>query len=817
MKLRLVVALFVLASNGCALTRLAGYRIAPDFPGDQNEKLRDPALAAEVSIIFDAYGVPHIDAQNESDLLYATGFVHARQRLFQMDMLRRLTRGRISELLGEQKLLGGTTVDLDRTMRGWRLEALAIDAASKLPADERARLQRYADGVNAGAKLFLPIEHRLVGATMDEWRVEDSITIGLLNAWSVSHNWQQEATRLLLAINLGARRSEQIYNSEPLTGGKTLPPTITAHALPVSIPPELLPLFPDRVPANASLSTSRVQRHPIDILRTSPGPVEGASNAWVVSSDRSKSGKPLLASDPHLSHFVPSMLFQQHQRAGDLDVIGATIPGLPYVLMGHNQRVAWGATSTVADAIDLVIEKRAADGTSVEHEGSRCELTSEEATIRVKDQPDRKVTLRRTCNGPLLNDIRPDLFHAEPLVAVRWHNSGLESATAALRTMNRAKQTTDIRDAIANLASPISTWSVADVDGHIGVFVSGTVPIRKAHRGTFPVPGWLAKYEWSGAATPAQMPSGMDPESGLLAHANNLMIEPGSTDQPIVHVDAAPSFRYDRIVERIKETQKHDLDSFAAIQNDVSSGRARALLASMVTDIKSDSDAYKTLKAWNAQGTTNSAAAAIFFSTYRHAIMLALADELEPKPAGFFLSQRYSTNVADGWFLEPNHVVWDDQRIDGTDDRASVLNEAFSRAVTDLTNAQGSDVRKWRWGKLHYHQPKHLFGGSALLSSFNLEKSELPGELDSVWKTHFDPGDAEAPFKVVAGPVYRQVVDLADMKHARWISDTGSSGWPRSPHYGDQYLKWKAGELVPMVSDWSELKSAQLQTLTMAP
>lgn len=807
--MRLLFALLLVWTSGCAATRLAGYRIAPDYPGGEDETLKDAALKAEVTVFFDAYGVPHIDAKDESDLLYATGFVQARQRLFQMDMLRRLTRGRISELLGEQKMLGGTTVDLDRTMRGWRLEALAIDAASKLPAEERVRLQRYADGVNAGAKLYLPIEHRLVDATMDPWKIEDSLAIGLLNAWSVSHNWQQEATRLLLAMSVGAKRAEQIYNSEPLTGGKTLEPTVEARPLPVAIAPELLAMFPERSPSTLKLGTA--------VIQTSPGFVEGASNAWVVNSERSRSNKPLLASDPHLSHFVPSMLFQQHQRAGALDVIGATIPGLPYVLMGHNQRVAWGITSTVADAIDLVIEKPSADGKSVEHEGGRCELVSEDATIKVKGQADRTVTLRRTCNGPLLNDLRPDLFPAEPLVAVRWHVAGIEAGTLALRTVNHAQKTTDVRDAIAGLASPISTWSVADVDGAIGVFVSGTVPLRKEHRGTFPVPGWLSKYEWAGAATPAQMPGALNPPSGYVAHANNLMIEPARTDKPVIHVDAAPSFRYDRIVERILETKKHDLDSFAEIQTDVTLGRAKALLPPMLSDIRSDSAALSALRAWNGKAATNSAAAAIFFSTYRHAIMIALADELEAKPLGFFLSQRYSTNVADGWFLESTHVVWDDRRTPDVEDRAQVLNVAFAKAVADLEAAQGSDVRKWRWGKLHWHQPKHLFGGNPLLSSFNLEKSELPGELDSVWKTHFDPGDSEAPFKVVAGPVYRMLVDLADIHHARWVSDTGSSGWPRSPHYGDQYEKWKNGELVPMVSEWTEVKADASETLTLTP
>lgn len=812
---KLVLASLAFALSGCAATSLVSYKVSPDYPKAENTQLQLSGLKAPVHIYYDALGVPHVEAENELDLVRAVGFAQARDRFFEMDMMRRFARGRVAELVGEQPLFEGTTVDFDRSMRGWEFEERAHELVTRMAPEERALVEAYCAGVNAAVQRHLPLEYRLLRTTPQPWTPDDVWVVGLLNAWTVSHNWQQELARFTLALSVGVERAEAIYPSEPLGGSRTLKGDGTARELPPSVAPELHDFLQSLKPVTVTpLSDAKA-----------PGllALAGASNAWVVSGTRSESGKPLLANDPHLSHLLPSIAYQQHLKAPGLNVIGITIPGLPWVLMGHNDRVAWGITSTVADVMDLVVERPDPSNPSrVLHEGAECPLTSREVTINVKDGEPKRMTLRRTCNGPLLNDMLPELFpQAAPMLSVRWLSNGVEKSLSALAQANRARSVEELRAAAAALVCPIQTFTAADVDGHIGTFVSGQVPLRAAHRGTFPVPGWLKKYEWTSVS--AQMPGAID-SADFYAHANNLVVDPRETDVP-VNVDSAPPYRYDRIVERLNAQPKHTLDSLSAIASDVMLKRAARVTPKILESLGKfafkDSrrgEAQELLEKWDYDGSASSSAAAIFFQTYRYAVLAAVEDELPSAPLHFFMSQRYSTNVADGWFDDPKHPIWDDRRTPKVETRDEVIRAAFTKAVLELHEQLGGEPKSWRWGKLHYVEPKHPFGGkSALASLVNLERSEAGGGLDSVWKSHFELGNEKAPFRAVAGPVYRMAIDLADVNHARWILDTGASGWPGSPHYGDQFALWKTGKLAPMTFDWSEVQKSAEGVTTLTP
>jgi penicillin G amidase len=231
-----------------------------------------------------------------------------------------------------------------------------------------------------------------------------------------------------------------------------------------------------------------------------------------------------------------------------------------------------------------------------------------------------------------------------------------------------------------------------------------------------------------------------------------------------------------------------------------------------------DREALELLRRWDYEAKATSPAAAIFQSTYRLAVLAAIDDELSRPARDFFMSQRYSTNVADGWFDRVDHPVWDRRGTPGRETRTELVREAFTRAVDALADTQGGRPITWRWGKLHYVEPKHAFGGNPALSGMvNLERTEAGGGLDSVWKSHFEMGDEKHPFRAMAGPVYRMAIDLADVNHGKWIIDTGSSGWPGSPNYGDQYELWRKGELAPMLFDWDEVRREAKGVLTLSP
>jgi penicillin amidase len=808
------------ALPGCALTSFVGYRLFPDGPKERAaDSMALPGLSAPASVTFDAQGVPHVEAANLVDLARATGFVQGRARFFQMDMMRRLARGRVSEVVGEQPLVSSTTVEYDKTMRGWDIEGRAEADFAKLPPEQRALLDAFAEGVNVARLKWPPLEYRLLRLESEPWRASDTLAVGVLNVWSVTHNYQQELARLLFAMHQGVERMERLYPNEPVRGGRSVTTTSTPTPLPPAVAAELTNLFPVRFTAP-----------PTTTAGLSSMPFEGASNAWVVSGARTASGKPMVANDPHLAHFLPGIMVQQHLKAPGLDVIGVTVPGVPWVLSGHNAKVAWGMTSTMSDVIDLVIERElAARPGFVENEARECPLTTRDEVVRVRDGSElleRAVTFRASCNGPLANDLLPQLFPpGSPLVAIRWRVTGLENAMGALLRMDQSTSVEDFGQAAAQLPSTWNTWTVADVDGHIGQFMSGQVPVRPNHRGTFPVPGWSQRYEWTEFVVGRQLPHAVDPTDGLLAHANNLMAEPGATEFARAQVDSAPPFRHQRIVELAGATAKHDLASFRKMLADTGSLRAKGVWPFMRTSLGSGeglTDTGRTalarLSSWDFDARADAPEAAIFFLTYRHAIVTAVQDELPAPATKFFLGQRYSTNTADLWFEDAAHPVWDDRATSTVETRDEVVRAAFTRAVQELAEQQGQDVSRWRWGALHWHRPMHAFGGKAVLDGLvNLARFEAGGEMDSVWKTHFDFGNEAAPFKVVAGPVYRSVVDLADVAHGWWIIDTGSSGWPGSMHYGDQYEAWQRGELAPMLFDIAEVKRGVHGALTLTP
>jgi penicillin G amidase len=816
-------ALIAVGGPGCSLTNYVAYRIAPDYPRDTNQTLDLPDLKQPVLVYLDEAGVSHIDAQNEEDLLRATGFMQGRNRFFAMDMMRRFARGRIAELVGEQKILSSTTVDFDVAMRGWGMDKEVKGDAEGLDAETRKNLEAFVAGINHAAQLYRPIEYRLLGIEPEPWTIEDTFALGRLNAWSVSHNWHQEMARLLIALQVGVERGSAIYGHDYWRGGTSIPPQGPAHALLPPIAPELAAMLPARPYAPPKGPPG----HARNGVATEVARLSSASNGWVVGSNRSASGKPILANDPHMAHMVPSLTYQQHLKAPGLDVIGGTVAGLPYVLFGHNEQVAWGTTSAVADAIDLYVERvDPSDPNRFEVEGKFFPFQHDEHVIRIRDGSSfkkRKLTIRRSRHGPILNDMYPGLFPKfAPPVAVHWEPGCLANSITSLGKANRARTVESLRDALNGMLTPVASWVGADKSGTIAIFATGTVPIRKKHLGTFPAPGWLRAYDWAGKVDPARMPHAISHDGGIFAHGNNLMTDPEHSEI-FFQIDSAPSYRVDRIVELLQATHAHHPQSIARIQTDVRLLRAQRLMPAFLKDLGSspsltpaEQEALQILRDWDFEATKTSAAAAIFFVTYREAVMAALADELDERGFEFVMAQRYSTNVADLWFDREDHVVWDHRGTSATERRADVLRPAFSKAVAWLAERQGPMPAAWQWGLVHDILFKHAFGSKGALADFvNMPQTPVGGGLDSVWKSHFDLGHPETPFRAMAGPVYRMIVDLADIQHAYWIVDTGTSGWPGSPHYDDQYELWKRGQYLPMRTNWSEIRAKAKAVLTL--
>jgi len=791
------------------------YRISPSHPVNRDESFRLERLGADVDVYFDDYGIPHIEAANAIDLARAVGFVQSRYRFFQLDVLRRFGQGRISELVGEQKILFSTTVEFDLAMRGWGLEQRSRIDPDQIPDFDLEVIRAFSDGVNQALDRYPPVEYAILGVAPEPWTPSDCLMVALVQSWSVTHNWEQEAVRLSLALHLGLENAEAIYPNHPIGGSPTIATSGERKGLPPAIAPEIVDLFP---PGPDLEAIARAKREPGGFALGSLAELRpSASNAWVVAGQRSRSGMPILSNDMHLSHMLPSLLFLQHIKTPHLDAVGVTMPGLPFLVGGHNGRIAWGSTSAVADVVDLVVEREdpQRDG-FVLNETRDCRLEENEVSIRVRDGDDfeeRSFPLRRTCNGPLLNDMYPEtLPEGSPLVSIRWELPDVHSSIGNLHRANRSATLEELRDTLMKIPSPVQNIMAADTEGHIAFFSTGSVPVRSHHRGTFAAPGWLARYEWAGWTGEQDMPRLHDPESGYIANTNNKVVSPYH-HRPLFHVDSAPSYRYDRAVERILAIDRHDRESIGNIQLDSKTLRARVVLPHILEELEKDSklteiekEAVAELREWDHFTDPDSVGATLFYSVYRRAIVRALDNKVSDSVMHVFLKQRYSTNVADLWFEDENHVVWDDVSTEQKEDRGVAVREAFRDVVAKLRSELGGDVGEWRWGIYHFHHPRHLFGGSIVLDFMNLEKLEMPGGLDSVWKAHFNLDASGEPFKVVAGPAFRFVVDLASVEDAEFVIDTGESGWPLSPHYGDMYERWVRGELVPMRYDWERIR-----------
>jgi len=813
------LALLLLLLPSCATGSYLWYSIAPDYPEAEDDTFMMAGLSAPVTVYLDDLGVAHIDATNDEDLYRAFGFIHGRDRYFQMDMMRRVAQGRVSELVGEQPFFGKTTVDFDRSMAGWGIgEAADVDTAT-LGEARRKLTAAYAEGVNQALEEWLPIEYRLLGVDPEPWTPNDSFALGRLQAWSVSHNWNQEASRLVLALHGGAERAEAIYPGEPWVGPTTLPADADESSLPPSVAPELSELFVEHPPPATIDGAQHLGGLPA---------LDGASNGWVVGGDSSRSGKPVIANDPHLSLTLPALMAQVHLRAPGLDVIGVAIPGVPMVLAGHNQRVAWTTTSAVGDVIDLFVEKPADAPGHVLGPDGPYPLEEREVVVRVRDGSDieeRHFTIRHSRHGPLFNDMYPGVLPEwAPAVAVQWASGRSADSLEALDGAIRAPTAEACADAMAGMSSPVVVWITADVDGDLALVVNGKLPVRNHHRGTFPAPGWLAQYDWDGLVEGSTSLRGAGGAADRFVHANNLVRQP-TASRARLNVDAGPSYRYERIDRLLADSTEHDLESFRAIQNDLYVLRGERLAPHLLADLEALADptltettARELLAAWDFGATPDSAATAIFFATYREAATMALEDETDAAGTAFLMAQRYTTNVIDLWLAQSEHVVWDDRRTPATEGRADVVRPAFRRAVAWLVRELGAEPTAWRWGDLRPYQIKHSFGSKeALAELFNLPERSAGGGPDSVWKAHFDFGNAAHPFKPVAGPVIRTVVDLGDIEHGLWISSAGASGWPGSPHYGDQYEAWARGELLPMVSNWGEIRVNAAAVLTLTP
>ncbi|WP_342361034.1 penicillin acylase family protein [Terrarubrum flagellatum] len=765
-----------------------------------------PLISADVSVRRDGAGVPHIKAKSREDAYFALGFVHAQDRLWQLEMNRRIASGELSEILGESAL------PTDKFIRTLGVPRAAEKQYAKLPADARAALQAYAAGVNAYIDQEMgspPVEFWLTRSQPGHWRPTDSVAWLIIMALDLGGNFNQELMRTALARTMTTAEIWQVM------------PPFASDPVPESA--DWAALYRDLgiYRKDAKQATLPTQISPF----LSAG-VEGlGSNNWVVSGARSESGKPLLANDPHLGLSVPAIWHVAHLEAPDLDVIGAALPGVPGVVLGRNRRIAWGFTNTGPDVQDLYIEQiDASDAKRYRTADGFAAFETRKEIIKVKGQADISLDVRMTPRGPVVTDVLPGVADYLDVnryqLSLRW--TALDddnSSFLAIEGLARAKNVAEAREALKFHVAPAQNVVIADVDGAIGFIAAGRIPIRKPEndlKGLAPAPGWDARYDWAGFIPFDELPQAMNPAEGMIATANQRIHAP-DYPHPLTYDWTAPD-RYNRIMQLLGSREKHTVASFRAMQSDVRSLAAERLLprfraAETASSHRLAAAARTATKNFDGEMIADAAGPLILSAFADQFARAAFLDKTPAPVANGYGGIMRDFRVALDRALQQNDSSWcDDPRTPQRETCDDLAEIAYDRALDDLSRLYGDDVANWRWGVAHAARSEHRpLGRVPFLARFFDIVVPTGGDAYTINVGRLNLNDRAAPFMNRHAASLRAIYDLNDLESSRFVYQTGQSGNVFSRRYRDFSERWARVEDLPLAME----PAGSVQELTL--
>ncbi len=765
--------------------------------------------AGPIRIERDSHGIPSIHAESVTDVMFGLGFVHAQDRLWQLESHRRIASGQLSAAFG------AATLDTDRFVRALGVRRAASVQWQRLEGESKAVLQAYSRGVNEYVRANLaarPPEFFMLGIDPGTWEPEDSLAWAIMMAWDLGGNWGAELLRMRLSARMPVARINELL--PPYPGEKPLA-TADYRALYAGL--GIAPDLGQRAQAAAP-----------------PSGVEGSgSNNWVVAGSHSTTGAPLLANDPHLKLSAPALWYLARLQAPGFEVAGATMPGLPLVVLGQNRQLAWGFTNTGPDVQDLYLERiDAADANRYQTPDGWATFSRKEDVIKVKGGADVPITVRMSRHGPVISDasgtnsgptaglIGPP---AEPtyVIAMRWTalDADVDPIGPAL-AMNRATSVADFVRGIGTWVAPMQNMVVADSAGRIGFVAPGRVPVRAADndlRGLVPAPGWNARYDWQGWVAAGELPSEFDPPRGWIATANQRI---HAADYPhFITSEWASPYRQQRIEALLKAKATHSLDDLAAMQMNVKSLAAQPLLG-WIRHARSDhalaAAAGRLLVDFDGTMSADAAAPLIFWAWTRQLTRLVLGDEVGPERFDNLLGGRSFREALEG-VLDRRDAWWcDDKRTPATESCEALADTALTLALDELRARFGDDITRWKWGDAHQARSEHRpFSRVKMLAAAFEVRRPVGGDTYSinVGRVGLKPDAVTGELYLDEhGPSLRAVYDIKDPTQSRIIQSTGQSGLPWSPLYRDFADRWMRGEYVRL---W--VAQGPVQTLDLVP
>ncbi|MSO97343.1 MAG: penicillin acylase family protein [Rhodospirillaceae bacterium] len=769
----LLFALLGLCGLGLGLAAaLGGYGLASAYlalPLTEGS-LALAGVSAPTTVTRDERGVPWIEATNAADAYFALGYVHAQDRLFQMELMRRAGQGRLAEILGP---LG---VGSDKFMRTLGLYRLSQDNLGTLDSETKIALDAYAMGVNAFmAREPLPLEFKLLAHTPEPWVPADSVVWQKLMGMQLSGNWAEELSRAAMIAKLGEEKAQQLW---PNVGARS---PITLASLPVSFITELRTVM-------------------LNVVQPTL-----ASNVWVLGPTRTATGAPILANDPHLSFQSPNLWYLAGLSYPGVTLTGATTPGVPFHVLGHNGQIAWGFTTTHGDTQDLFVETLSDDGARYLTPDGPMAFESREEVINVRFGEPQKIMVRTTRHGPVVSDILPA---ASNLTTGGKHVVALAATLLikddrSIETIYRlalAAAATEFVESVRTFNAPEHNMMVADKDGSIAFVTSGRIPLRKNKNcdGLLPSDGASGECDWVGMVAFEAWPKSLNPESGLLFNANNKVV---SDDYPVmIAKDWPEGYRAQRIEDFFAARSGLTIKDMNTLQTDHVSLMAREVLPLLLDRLQprdtQDSRLKEHMTAWDGTMSRQKIGPLIFALWIERLKARILADELGDS----FRSIGGARPTLLKSILTENTSWCDDINTPDAETCDMQINGAWAEAVTWLTN-YSSDDNDWRWEKWHVARFDHpIFSSIPGLSWLGSFAVATDGDDFTVNRGSFTASTSRVPFRHFHGHGYRAIYDLADLSRSQFSMAGGQSGHQLSTHFDDLLEGWANGETFDLVA-----------------
>ncbi len=761
-------------------------------------KAKSRFIKNDIQIYRDSMAVPYIIAKSEDDASFALGYVHAQERLFSMDLMRRAGEGRLSEIFGSR------TLPFDKMFKTIGIKKTVDNILKKTNPKVIEFLHAYSNGVNEyikDAKGKYPVEFDVLGYEPYQWTPEDCLVIGRMMAWELNISWWSDISFTQLIQKFGEEKVKEILPNYPENAPAIIPPEIKKYT---------------KID-NSFMKTDQEFREFMDMSGTHLG-----SNNWVVNGTMSASGKPIIANDTHLHYTAPSQWFAVVIRSDSWNASGVTLPGVPAVVIGKNENISWTVTNIMLDDADFYIEKLDSTKKNYFYNGEWKKLKIYPDTIKIKDSSDVVIKIASTDHGPVISGIHPyNLLYpnnklGQTTISMNWLGNYYSNEMYSFYLINRAKNWQEFKDALNTYSVPGQNFVYADKNGNIGYAFGGRIPIRENNGISFIYDGTTDKYDWKGFVPQNQLPSFLNPKQNYIATANN------KTEKNFkYHISNVwePSSRIERIEQLLKEQKTHSVSDYEKYQMDFISPYAEKITGFILDAFKGVEVTDKNLQLvlqlfhdWNYKFNEYSQVPAIYAVFFNHLLKNIYYDEMGEDLYNEFV---FVANVPYNSVLKvlnDSTNSWiDNISTPQIETKNDIIRKSLADALTELENKYGKDLKRWQWGRMHHVIFKHPFSGfSTLIDNYiDIGPFDIGGDGTTIFNTEYPfyksiksiPRFRHKEFENTVGPAMRYIFDFAKSDEFYMILTTGESGNVLSTHYRDMAKMWLTGKYVLIKTD----------------